>query len=339
VKTSSFSFELPPELIAQEPSAVRGSSRLMLLERSSGRVSDRMVSDLPELVEEGTLVLLNDSRVRRARLFAETADTSGGVEILLLREVEAGVWETLMSRARRQLPGRRYRLPDGVEAVVVGEREELRRLRFVPPIDDAYLETHGHVPLPPYIHRDDAPSDAERYQTVYARHFGSAAAPTAGLHLTEAMLERLRGRGVEVATLTLHVGLGTFQPIRTRRVEEHHMHEETFQVPEASAAAINRALEERRPVLAVGTTSVRAVESAWAEGGVRAGEGRTGLFITPGYRFRVVSQLLTNFHTPHSSLLVLVAAFAGRERILTAYREAVQRRYRFFSYGDAMLIR
>jgi S-adenosylmethionine:tRNA ribosyltransferase-isomerase len=339
VKTSSFSFELPPELIAQEPPAVRGSSRLMVLQRSSGRVSHRLISELPDLVEEGSVVLLNDSRVRKARLFAETADTAVRVEILLLREVEAGVWEALMSRARKQLPGRRYRLSEGVEAAVIGDREELRLVRFAPPIDEAYLETYGHVPLPPYIHRDDTPSDAERYQTVYARHFGSAAAPTAGLHLTEGVLERLCSRGVELAPVTLHVGLGTFQPIRAERVEEHRMHEEHYRVPETAAAALNRALQDRRPILAVGTTSVRAVESAWEKGTVRAGERRTGLFITPGYRFRVVSQLLTNFHTPHSSLLVLVSAFAGRERILAAYREAVRRRYRFFSYGDAMLIR
>jgi len=339
VKTSSFSFDLPPKLIAQEPPAVRGSSRLMVLERSDGRVSDHRIPELPELLAEGTVLLLNDSRVRKARLFAEAAETSARVEILLLREVEAGVWEALVSKARKQNPGRRYRLPEGVEAAIVGAREELRLVGFAPRIDDAYLERHGHVPLPPYIHRADTPSDAERYQTVYARHFGSAAAPTAGLHLTDGLLERLRRRGVRDVYLTLHVGLGTFRPIRADQVEEHRMHEEHYRVPEGTAGLINRALEERRPVLAVGTTTVRAVESAWLNGVVRAGEGRTGLYITPGYHFRVVSQLLTNFHTPRSSLLVLVAAFAGRERILSAYREAVQRGYRFFSYGDAMLIR
>jgi S-adenosylmethionine:tRNA ribosyltransferase-isomerase len=311
----------------------------MVLERTSGLLSDRRISDLPALLQEGTVMVLNDSRVRKARLFAEAADTSARVEILLLREVRAGVWEALLSKARKQGRGRRYRLPGGVEAVIVGAREEVRLVAFAPRIDDEYLERHGRVPLPPYIHREDTPSDAERYQTVYARHFGSAAAPTAGLHLTDALLEGLRRTGVQIVPVTLHVGLDTFQPIRTEEVEAHRLHDERYAVPAATADAVNRALEEERPVLAVGTTSVRAIESAWRDGRVQAGEGSSGLYIIPGYRFRAVSQMLTNFHTPHSSLLVLVAAFAGRDHILSAYREAVQRRYRFFSYGDAMLIR
>jgi S-adenosylmethionine:tRNA ribosyltransferase-isomerase len=260
------------------------------------------------------------------------------MELLLLRESEPGVWRALVSKARKQVAGRRYKLPGGVVATVVGSEGEFRLVELAPRIDDAYLERHGHVPLPPYIRRTDNPADAARYQTVYARHFGSAAAPTAGLHLTVELLERLAARQVEVVRLTLHVGAGTFLPIRTERIEDHHMHEERYTVPDSCAGAVNRALNEGRPVLAVGTTTVRAVESAWVDGAVRPGEGQTGLYITPGYRFRAVSRLLTNFHTPHSSLLVLVSAFAGRERILSAYREAVERRYRFFSYGDAMLI-
>jgi S-adenosylmethionine:tRNA ribosyltransferase-isomerase len=317
---------------------VRGSSRLMVLDRSGGRVSHRLISDLPDLVEAGTVMILNDSRVRKARLFAAAKNSDARVELLLLREVEPGVWRALVSKARKQVRGRRYTLPGGVEATVVGSEGEFRLLELTPGIDDPYLEKHGHVPLPPYIHRTDTPADAARYQTVYARHFGSAAAPTAGLHLTVELLERLAARQVEVVHLTLHVGAGTFLPIRSERVEDHHMHEERYTVAESSAGAINRAVNEGRPVLAVGTTTVRAVESAWVEGAVRPGEGRTELYITPGYRFRVVSRLLTNFHTPHSSLLVLVSAFAGREHVLSAYREAVERRYRFFSYGDAMLI-
>ncbi|MBN1834432.1 MAG: tRNA preQ1(34) S-adenosylmethionine ribosyltransferase-isomerase QueA [Spirochaetales bacterium] len=338
MKTSSFSFELPPELIAQEPAVERGSSRLLVLDRSSGRVSHRLVRELPELLEPGTLVLLNDSRVRKARLFAEAEGTGTRVEFLLLREIQPARWAVLVSRARKQVPGKRYRFPAGVEGRIVGSEGEFRLVEFSRPIDDAYLEEHGHVPLPPYIRRSDTPADAARYQTVYARRAGSAAAPTAGLHLTDALLEALQARGVEIAELTLHVGAGTFLPIRTERIEEHRMHEEWYFVPEASAEAINRACAQGRPVLAVGTTAVRAVESAWREGEVRAGEGRTGLFIAPGYRFRVVSRLLTNFHTPRSSLLVLVSALAGRERVLEAYAEAVRERYRFFSYGDAMLI-
>jgi S-adenosylmethionine:tRNA ribosyltransferase-isomerase len=339
VKTRSFSFDLPPELVAQEPAPRRGDSRLLVLDKSSGGISHRLVRELPELIEPGTLMILNDSRVRKARLVAEAERTGAPVEFLLLREVGPGVWRTLVSKARKQLPGKRYRFPGGVEGAVSGVEGEFRLVSFTPTFDDSYLEAYGHVPLPPYIRRQDTRGDAERYQTVYARMPGSAAAPTAGLHLTRELLHSLRAGGVESVTLTLHVGAGTFLPIRTERVEEHRMHEEWYTIPESSAEAINRARLEGRPVLAVGTTAVRAAESAWRNGAVRAGEGRTGLFITPGYRFRVISRLLTNFHTPHSSLLVLVSALAGRERVLAAYQEAVERRYRFFSYGDAMLIR
>lgn len=338
MKTSSFSFDLPSELIAQEPASRRDSSRLLVLERSSGRISHRLVGELPELIQPGTVMILNDSRVRKARLFAAAERSGSRVEFLLLRELEPGLWKAMVSKARKQVPGKRFRFPGGVEGAIVGSDGEFRLVSFSPLVDDAYLEEHGHVPLPPYIRRADTPADAARYQTVYARRPGSAAAPTAGLHLTDELLAALRGRGVEIAELTLHVGAGTFLPIRAERIEEHRMHEEWYSVPEASAAAINRAAREGRPILAVGTTAVRAVESAWRGGAVQTGEGRTALFIAPGYRFRVITRLLTNFHTPQSSLLVLVSALAGRERVLAAYAEAIQRRYRFFSYGDAMLI-
>jgi S-adenosylmethionine:tRNA ribosyltransferase-isomerase len=352
VKTDDFSFDLPEELIAQGPSARRGESRLMLLDRSSGSIGHYpAVSRLPELVEPGTLMVFNDSRVRKARLFAVALDTGARVEFLLLRRLVDGTWEASATKLRKQRAGRRYELPEGVRATVVepagaaaraGEptRTDTVRLAFEPPISDEYLERAGHVPLPPYIKRGDRPEDEERYQTVYSREVGSAACPTAGLHFTEELLAALDARGVGRATVTLHVGLGTFLPVRSETVEGHAMHEEEYSVPAETARAVNEAKAEGRPVLAVGTTSLRTLESAWAEGeGLRAGPGSTRIFIYPGYRFKAVDRLFTNFHTPKSTLLMLVSAFAGREAILAAYAEAVRERYRFFSYGDAMLIR
>jgi S-adenosylmethionine:tRNA ribosyltransferase-isomerase len=326
VKTRSFSFRLPRDRVAQQPLEQRDRSRLLVLDRASGRIAHHLFSDLPDLLETGTLVLLNDSRVRKARLYA------------------VGLWKSLAGRARKQRPGKSYRFPGGVTGTVVewggaGTEGPFRFVRFEPPISEQYLEEYGHVPLPPYIARADSSADAERYQTVYARTVGSAAAPTAGLHLTPELLRALEARGVNVAALTLHVGTGTFLPIRSQNIEEHHMHEESYEIPEPTARTINQALTEGRRILAVGTTVVRSVESACRGGRIVAGAGRTSLFITPGFRFQVVSQLLTNLHTPRSTLLVLVSAFAGRTRLLRAYREALAQGYRFYSYGDAMLIR
>ena len=342
MKTDDFNFDLPEELVAQDPPERRGESRLLVLDRASGSLSHSMVRDLPGWIEPGSLMVFNDSRVRKARLYGQALDTGARVEFLLLRRRAPDEWEAAATKLKRQRPGRRYAFPEGVEAEVlpdpVGAGADTRRLRFEPPIDEAYLERVGHVPLPPYIKRDDRPADEERYQTVYSRAVGSAACPTAGLHFTEELLAALDGRGVERATLTLHVGMGTFLPVRSENVEDHAMHEEEYTVSEAAAAAVMRAKAEGRPVIAVGTTSLRTLESAWCEGGLAAGSGSTRIFIYPGYRFRAVDRLFTNFHTPGSTLLMLVSAFAGRERILAAYAEAVRERYRFFSYGDAMLI-
>jgi S-adenosylmethionine:tRNA ribosyltransferase-isomerase len=354
VKTSSFSFDLPEKFIAQQPSPVRGGSRLMVVNRENGQILHRRFEQLPSYVEQGTVVVLNRTRVINARLYGTAADTGGRVEFILLRELQPGLWRTLAAKARKQRPGRRYEFPDGIVAEVVeaGERERdlpgdpgfaqegFRYLLFTPPIDADYLGRHGHVPLPPYIRRQDTREDVARYQTVYAEEPGSAAAPTAGLHLTRELLEELEHRGVILVKLTLHVGAGTFLPIRSEQVEQHRMHEESYHISADTAEQINAALEEKRTVLAVGTTVVRALESAYREDlqGVAAGMRSTSLFIYPGYRFKVVSQLLTNFHTPRSSLLVLVSAFAGRQRILSAYETAVREGYSFFSYGDAMLI-
>jgi len=338
VKTSRFSFSLPEELIAQEPAPERESARLLVLDRATGRVEHSSVRDLAAWIEPGTLVVLNDTRVRKARLIGESA-AGRRVELLLLERRGDGCWKALTGGLRRRDVGQPIRLPEGVAAALVGTEGDERVFRFDPPVDEAYLERRGHVPLPPYIRRADTGADAERYQTVFARRTGSAAAPTAGLHFTGRLLAELEGKGVRTAYITLHVGLGTFLPIRSEDIEDHVMHEEVFTVPAGARAEVEAAKTEGRKVLAVGTTVVRALESAWDGAGMREGEGRTRLFITPGYRFQVVDRLFTNFHTPGSSLLVLVSAFAGLDRILEAYRQAVEQQYRFFSYGDAMLIK
>jgi S-adenosylmethionine:tRNA ribosyltransferase-isomerase len=337
VKTRAFSFRLPVELIAQEPPAQRGASRLLVLDRGADALRHARIAELPSLLSPGTVMVLNDSRVRKARLFGSSTQTGGAIEALLLERLEGGRWRALTARSRSRR-GRPYLFPGGVQGTVVESSGDSCVMEFEPPVDEDYLERHGHVPLPPYIRRQDTPADGSRYQTVYARHIGSAAAPTAGLHLSEELLADLGLRGVQVLPVTLHVGLGTFLPIRSQSIEAHVMHTESYSVPPETAQAVNRALAEGRKVLAVGTTAVRTLESAWREGELRPGEGQTALYILPGYRFRVVSQLLTNFHTPQSTLLVMVSAFAGRLAILRAYREAVRERYRFFSYGDAMLI-
>jgi S-adenosylmethionine:tRNA ribosyltransferase-isomerase len=360
VKTDDFSFDLPEELIAQFPPERRGESRLLVLHRDTGALEHLAVRDIASRIEPGTLMVFNDSRVRKARIHGEALDTGAHVEFLLLRRLGDGVWEAAATKLKKQRAGRQYRFAEGVVGEIVGEAAagpagpgadgqpsagtaDTRVVRFSPPIDDAWLERCGHIPLPPYIKRDDAVADAERYQTVYARTTGSAAAPTAGLHFTDGILADLDARGVERAWVTLHVGLGTFLPVRSEDIEDHSMHLEDYTVPEATAAAVMKAKREGRPILAVGTTSVRTLESAWVEdaggaGALRSGPGSTRIFMYPGYRFKVVDRLFTNFHTPKSTLLMLVSAFAGRERILDAYAEAVRLRYRFFSYGDAMLI-
>jgi len=342
VKTSQFSFDLPEEQIAQSPPADREAARLLVLDRASGGTSHSSVRELAGWVEPGTLIVLNDTRVRKARLFGRRSGggSAGGraAEFVLLEKDAEGLWEAIAGRAGRLTPGAAFEFPEGVEGVLERSDGESRFLRFTPSIDEAWLERNGHVPLPPYIKRPDLAVDRERYQTVYARALGSAAAPTAGLHFTPRLLDELRARGAEIAWVTLHVGLGTFQPIRSENIEDHAMHEEAYSVPAATKALVDAALGSGRPILAVGTTVVRTLESAWTAGGLQEGEGRTALFITPGYQFKVVRRLFTNFHTPGSSLLVLVSAFAGTEKILAAYADAVRSGYRFFSYGDAMLI-
>jgi S-adenosylmethionine:tRNA ribosyltransferase-isomerase len=345
MKTSDFFFELPGELIAQHPPAKRGQSRLMVMNRERGSIEHRMVSDLPEILEKGTLMVFNNSRVRKARLFGVTEAAGAKAEFLLLKKVDPFSWLVLSKRSKRQKPGNRYVFDDVGAEMQCADTEGNLLLCFDRPIDDAWLDVHGHVPLPPYIRREDSEDDAARYQTVYAREHGSAAAPTAGLHFTEELLSELKNAGMETVFLTLHAGLGTFLPVRTENIEDHKMHEETYSINEETASRIEKAKAEGRKILAVGTTTVRTLESAWMEGQslpyngrLKRGEGYTSIFIYPGYTFKAVDSLFTNFHTPASTLLMLVSAFAGRDFILESYKEAIKKGYRFFSYGDACLI-
>lgn len=337
MKTKDFTFDLPDDLIAQAPPEVRGLSRLLVADPLRGTQDHRSVAELAEFVAPGTLMVFNDTRVRKARVYGET-ENGGKVEAVFLRPLADGRWECLVNKAKKLRQGQVLSFPGGVRATVDSPEGNVRALAFDPPATDAWLEAHGHLPLPPYIRRPDSDADAERYQTVYAREKGSAAAPTAGLHFTPELLAALAHRGVEQAFVTLEVGLGTFLPVRAEEVADHRMHTERYRIPAETAGALNRARAGGRPVLAVGTTSLRTLEAAWTPEGFAAGEGATDIFITPGYRFRAVDQLFTNFHTPESTLLMLVCAFAGQEFLLETYRQAVERRYRFFSYGDAMLL-
>ncbi|MFW6260871.1 MAG: tRNA preQ1(34) S-adenosylmethionine ribosyltransferase-isomerase QueA [Spirochaetota bacterium] len=354
MKTTDFSFELPDELIAQHPSDRRGESRLMVVDPASGAISHRMVADLPEILSPQTVMVFNDSRVRKARLYGRIVGHDGGKprEFLLVRELPtaapdagAGVrararWEGMTKRPSTLREGTAIVFPGGRTARVVGHREMFVHLEFDEPLEEEYFSEHGHVPLPPYIDRDDEAEDEERYQTVYAREPGSVAAPTAGLHFTPGLLERLETAGVDIEWVRLHVGIGTFLPVRVENVDEHRMHEEQCVLSAQTASRLNAARTAGRRLLAVGTTSVRTLESAWNAETERLEpfSGETDLFIRPGHRFGAVDMLFTNFHTPRSTLLMLVSAFATRELILRAYEEAVRERYRFFSYGDAMLI-
>lgn len=335
---TNFSFNIPARLIAQEPPEQRGQSRLMLLERMGGSITHHHVMNLPKLLKPGSLLVFNNSKVRKARLKAST-ETGMDVEFLLVKKVLDTIWHVLVHHSKRRKPGSRYIFAEGLIGTLGDKIDEAYRLlSFDKPVSDEWLDRYGHLPLPPYIKRADTPTDAERYQTVYADKVGSAAAPTAGLHFSVDLLNELKACGIETAFITLHVGTGTFLPVRTKEIEEHHMHEEYFSIDNTTAEAVERAKSSGRTVVAVGTTSVRALESAWKDGKLIRGEGLTSLFMYPGYRFHVVDALFTNFHMPESTLLMLVSAFAGREFILKAYDEAVHGEYRFFSYGDAMLI-
>ena len=360
---SDFHYDLPEALIAQEALPDRAASRMLHLDRTTGAVSDRVFRDFPGILRPGDLLVMNNTRVFPARLYGRRTGAKaqplsphnpashdflrGRVEVLLTRETsrDPNEWECLVR------PGRKI----GVgETVFFGEQDELqaevisrgsfgeRHVRFAPVNDFfALVEKLGHVPLPPYIARDDRAGDRDRYQTVYAKERGSVAAPTAGLHFTPEILDSIRERGIEIAEITLHVGLGTFQPMRVQKVEEHRLHQEHYAISAEASEKINRAVAERRRIVAVGTTTVRTLEYAASkspDGRIAAGSGEADLFIYPGYSFRIVGALLTNFHLPESTLLMLVCALGGKDHVLKAYRHAVQERYRFYSYGDCMLV-
>jgi S-adenosylmethionine:tRNA ribosyltransferase-isomerase len=354
VLVSEFDFVLPEELIAQEPPEERGGSRMLLLDRATGAWKDDVFAQFPEQLHAGDVLVLNDSRVIPARLFGfrtrrpeEDKPAAGPIEVLLTEQIDTGQWNALVK------PGRKLRVGDGIEfgggndaalhaeIVAAGERGE-RTLRFMPVADfDRRLDALGHMPLPPYIHRDDRALDRERYQTVYAKERGSAAAPTAGLHFTPQVLERIRAAGVVICTITLHVGLGTFQPVHVADTAEIRLHSERYELSAECAEAINAARDNGRRIIAAGTTTVRTLEhcaAASADERLHPHSGATNIFIAPGFHFRVVDALLTNFHLPQSTLLMLVSAFAGRDNTLAAYRHAVKARYRFFSYGDCTFI-
>ena len=357
MKTKDFFFELPEELIAQHPSGVRGQDKLMVLNRETGEVEHHTMDDLPDLIPANALMVFNNSRVRRARVYGIKETTGREQEFMFLNTIdkECTVWNTMVKNAKKQKPGMHYKFPDGTVGTIIdvpgNAGTEFRAMKFDFAIDEEWFERNGHIPLPPYIRREDDDTDSERYQNVYADQTGSAACPTAGLHFTEDMLKRLDDAGIERCFVTLHVGLGTFLPVREDEIENHKMHEEWYTIPVETAEKINKAKKEGRPILAVGTTSVRTLESAAKkiidEGGVpgtndewvQSGTTSTSIFMYPGYKFNVVDKMFTNFHTPESTLIMLVSAFAGKDHILSAYKQAVENRYRFFSYGDCMLIR
>src|SRR5271169_3017031 len=356
-------FDLPPERIAQRPLAERDASRMLLLDKINGAWDDRHFREFPDLLRGDELIVLNNARVLPARLFGRRvgihAEAPGihsparnehlqtPIEVLLVRQLAPDTWETLVRPGRKIPVGEKIIFGESELEAVVESRGEygLRVLRFTS--KNGFHETLGrlgHIPLPPYIKREDEPADRERYQTVFARQGSAVAAPTAGLHFTPEILGRLRDRGIEIAEITLDVGLGTFEPVRTERLEDHKIHVEAYEIPETTVAAIERARQANRPVLAVGTTVVRALEdaaekNAGRDGAIKPGKAEAEIFLYPGKSFRIVNQLLTNFHLPQSSLLAMVGAFARRENVLRAYRHAVESGYRFYSYGDAMLIR
>ena len=369
---SEFNYQLPAELIAQEPLPDRAGSRLLQVDRSSGRLRDRWFRDFPDLLHPDDLIVFNNTRVFPARLYGRRSGAKaqpvssqnpaahdflqGRVEVLLTRQVsqEPNEWECLVRPGRKIGVGERLFFGNWNEGRDRGNKDELqaevvardsfgeRRIRFRPAADFfGLVERLGHVPLPPYIDRPDCPGDRDRYQTVYAREHGSAAAPTAGLHFTPEILARIRDRGIETAEITLHVGLGTFQPVRVDRVEDHRLRREPYEMSTETAKQINHALDSGRRVVAVGTTTVRTLEYVAGQSGdgrVRPGSGEADLFIRPGCEFRVVGALLTNFHLPQSTLLMLVCAFGGKKPIMEAYRHAVEQKYRFYSYGDCMFV-
>ncbi len=341
MKRQDFYYELPEELIAQDPLENRESSRLLVLDKKSGAISHHIFREIINYLNPGDCLVINDTKVIPARLIGEKEGTGAKIEILLLKRRENNIWETLVKPGKKARPGTRISFGNGL---LIGEILEIaeegnRLIRFTyEGIFEEILDRLGQMPLPPYITHQL--KDKNRYQTVYAKHSGSAAAPTAGLHFTPELLRAIEDKGVKIARVTLHVGLGTFRPVKAEEITDHHMHSEFYQIDETAAEKINRAKEDGHRIVCVGTTSCRTIESAADENGhLEAGNGWTDIFIYPGYRFKVMDSLITNFHLPESTLIMLVSALAGRKNVLTAYEEAVRERYRFFSFGDAMFMK
>ena len=340
MKTSDFFYELPEELIAQDPLEDRTASRLLVLDRKADKLEHKIFSDVIDYLNPGDCLVINNTRVIPARLIGEKEDTGGKVEILLLKRRENDIWESLVKPGKKLRPGARVTFGDGrLKAEILEIAEEGNRLVkfYYEGIFEEILDSLGEMPLPPYItHKLE---DKEMYQTVYAKFDGSAAAPTAGLHFTNELLEKIRQKGIKIASITLHVGLGTFRPVKVEDVNNHHMHTEWYEVNKEAAEIINETKKNGRRVICVGTTSCRTIESVADENGLMSAKtGETDIFIYPGYKFKVMDGLITNFHLPESTLVMLVSAFAGKERVLSAYESAVKERYRFFSFGDAMIL-
>lgn len=341
MKTSDFYFDLPQELIAQDPLEDRTSSRLLVLDKHTGETSHHVFRDIAGMIQEGDCLVLNNTKVIPARLYGTKEDTGAGIEILLLKRLEKDVWECLVKPGKKCRPGARIVFGDGRLKAEIKETLETgnRLIEFeYEGIWEEVLDALGEMPLPPYItHKLE---DKNRYQTVYAKYEGSAAAPTAGLHFTQELLQKIEAKGVKIAYVTLHVGLGTFRPVKVDDVTQHHMHSEYYEVTEETAKIVNETKANGGRIICVGTTSCRTVESASTEDGIlHAGCGNTEIFIYPGYQFKILDALITNFHLPESTLIMLVSALAGKEQVLAAYDEAVKERYRFFSFGDAMFVR
>jgi len=338
MKTQDFDFYLPSQLIAQHPAQERTASRMLCLDGNSGNLTDKMFLDFPAACNAWDLLVFNDTRVIKARLFGHKL-TGGNVEVLIERVINAQVAYAHVRASRSPKIGSRMRLSDAFDVEVTARHDDLFELRFLSNVSVFdLLEQHGALPLPPYITHTATDDDEERYQTVFSKHLGAVAAPTAGLHFDKALLEKLAQKGVNIAYVTLHVGAGTFQPVRVDNIAEHKMHSELYSIPQSTVDSIRETQMRGGRVTAIGTTALRALESAAQHGGLTAGDGDTDIFITPGYKFKVVDRLFTNFHLPKSTLLMLVSAFAGVDNIKKAYAHAIAKEYRFFSYGDAMLI-
>ena len=344
--TRDYYFDLPPELIAQEPSEKRGEDRLLLIDRKNGTFSDYMMSDFPSLLYKDSVIVVNNSRVRKARVYG-VSETGGTVEFLFLGKEYDGAWKCMVTKTKKQKAGKTYRFlthdgeSDSTTGIIIRENADgTRSVKLSEDEGEGFFTRCGHVPLPPYIKREDSWSDETRYQTVYAKKMGSVASPTAGLHFTESLMAEVRKMGIPIYEVTLHVGAGTFLPVRTENIEDHHMHTEHYEIDAETAEALNKAKKDGKRIVSIGTTSVRTLESAADENGrLTKLEGDTSIFIHPGYSFRFVDDLLTNFHTPESTLLMLVSALAGKDLIFSAYKSAIEKKYRFFSYGDATFIR